>query len=269
MTDHPPFGDHPLQAGYGRPAPFNLGEALGWAWNKFTKNPAATVFPVLIIGVAFAVVFTLLSTTMATGMVLPDGDTAGSAAELDITTGLDYTGMLVFNVVAILLGAAFTSAYYSGALELADGKPVTVGSFLRPRRLGAVVVVMLIIGVVSSLLNWLIVLPANDSGSAALSFLATAAALAVAIAIALFTMFAVMALLDREFTPVEALKFSIAVVRQNFGTAATVLLVAGAICVVGALLCGVGLLIAAPVAILLQVYTWRRLTGGPIAPIAA
>ena len=39
-----------------------------------------------------------------------------------------------------------------------------------------------------------------------------------------------------------------------------------AITLVGALLCGVGLLVAAPVAYLLQVYAYRRLSGGALAP---
>ncbi|MBV9723370.1 MAG: hypothetical protein JO082_15820, partial [Mycobacterium sp.] len=36
--------------------------------------------------------------------------------------------------------------------------------------------------------------------------------------------------------------------------------------IVGAFLCGVGLIVAAPVALLLLVYTYRRLSGGAIAP---
>ena len=36
---------------------------------------------------------------------------------------------------------------------------------------------------------------------------------------------------------------------------------------VGALLCGVGLIVAVPVAALILVYAWRRLTGGQVAPL--
>jgi uncharacterized membrane protein len=35
---------------------------------------------------------------------------------------------------------------------------------------------------------------------------------------------------------------------------------------VGAILCGVGLLVAVPVAALLVAYSWRGLTGGYVAP---
>ncbi|MCV7191969.1 hypothetical protein [Mycolicibacterium brumae] len=269
MTHQPPFGAYPQQPGYGQPAPFHLGEAFGWAWNKFTKNPAATILPVLIIGVIFAVVFTALWGSSMSAVMAGDPAAGDSVSEVDVTAGTDLFSMFVFNVIAILLGAAFTSAYYSGALELADGRPVTVSSFIKPRRFGAVVAVMLIIGATSSVINWLIVLPANNSGSMALSMLASTAALVVALGIALFTMFAVMALLDRGLSPVEALKFSIALVRRNLGTAIVVLVTAAVICIAGAMLCGVGILVAAPVAMLLQTYTWRKLTDGHIAPVTA
>jgi uncharacterized membrane protein len=36
---------------------------------------------------------------------------------------------------------------------------------------------------------------------------------------------------------------------------------------VGALLCGVGLIVAVPVAALILVYAWRRLSGGQVAPL--
>jgi uncharacterized membrane protein len=38
---------------------------------------------------------------------------------------------------------------------------------------------------------------------------------------------------------------------------------------IGAILCGVGLLVTFPLALLVQVYTYRRLAGGPIAPLTA
>lgn len=267
MTHQPPFGVYPQQPDYGQPASFRLGEALGWAWNKVSKNPAATILPVLIFGVIFAGVFAALwGSSMSAVMA---GDPAVGVSEVDVTADADFVSMFAFNVIAILLGAAFTSAYYGGALDLADGRPVTLGSFVKPRRFGAVVAVTLIIGATSSVINWLIVLPANNSGSMALSMLASTGALVVALGIALFTMFAVLALLDRGLSPIEALKFSIALVRRNLGTAIVVLVTAAVICLAGAMLCGIGLLVAAPVAMLLQAYTWRKLTDGFIAPATA
>jgi uncharacterized membrane protein len=43
-------------------------------------------------------------------------------------------------------------------------------------------------------------------------------------------------------------------------------LIQGLLFVVGFFACGVGLLVTAPLAGLIQVYTYRRLSGGPVAP---
>ena len=44
-------------------------------------------------------------------------------------------------------------------------------------------------------------------------------------------------------------------------------LVAVATFIVGALACGVGLLVAAPVASLVEIYGYRKLTGGQVVPL--
>ena len=44
-------------------------------------------------------------------------------------------------------------------------------------------------------------------------------------------------------------------------------LVVVALAIVGALLCGVGLLVAIPVGLLIEVYAYRKLTGGSVAPL--
>jgi uncharacterized membrane protein len=36
---------------------------------------------------------------------------------------------------------------------------------------------------------------------------------------------------------------------------------------IGAIICGLGLLVTVPLALLIQVFTYRRLAGGPIAPV--
>ena len=45
------------------------------------------------------------------------------------------------------------------------------------------------------------------------------------------------------------------------------MLVIYAIAMVGALACGIGLIVAIPVAALFLVYTYRKLTGGQVAPL--
>ena len=79
--------------------------------------------------------------------------------------------------------------------------------------------------------------------------------------------FTVVALLDRNLSAVDAVKTSFELSKANFGNAFLTWLVMIAIVFVGALLCGVGLLVAVPVAALFLVFAWRRITGGQVAPL--
>jgi uncharacterized membrane protein len=80
-------------------------------------------------------------------------------------------------------------------------------------------------------------------------------------------MFTIVALLDRNLSPIDAIKNSFEITTKNVGNAVLAWLVMAAIIVVGALVCLVGLIVAAPVAALFEVYTYRRLTGGQVAPL--
>jgi uncharacterized membrane protein len=89
------------------------------------------------------------------------------------------------------------------------------------------------------------------------------------LAVAVFSFFALFTIAfatDRGLPAIEALKASFDTVRSNAGSTLLSWLVQFAIVLVGALLCGIGLVVAAPVALLIQVYTYRRLSGGSVAP---
>ena len=85
--------------------------------------------------------------------------------------------------------------------------------------------------------------------------------------VGLFTVFAIVAIVDRRLSPIDGLKASFDIVKSNFVPALLTWLIYFVILFVGGLLCGVGLLVAGPVATLFQVYSWRRLTGGQIAAL--
>jgi len=65
---------------------------------------------------------------------------------------------------------------------------------------------------------------------------------------------------------VLAVKASYRIAKANFGKALLAVLVIYVTYFVGALACGVGLLAAVPVAALFLTYTYRRLSGGQVAP---
>ena len=87
------------------------------------------------------------------------------------------------------------------------------------------------------------------------------------LAVAVFTMFAVIAVLDRNLSPIDGIKASIDVAKNNFGQVLLTFVVIVALGIVGALLCLVGLFVAVPLIALIEVYAWRKLTGGPVADL--
>src|ERR1700744_2941557 len=254
----PGYGPPPgkPQPGYGPPpgSGFSIGEAWAWAWNKFKKNLGPLVLAALVYGVigviVHGLVFVLLggATTDTTNV---DGDYGAS-----FQAGLGTVGTLVLSIVTFVFGIFVQAGFLSGGLDLADGRPVTVGSFFQPRKFGTVVLAGALLSVISSVLD-LLSLPG-------LMF-----ALLSYVLITVFTFFALFTIAfatDRGLAPIDALKASFTTVRTHVGETLVSYLVQGLLVVVGILACGVGILATGPIAVLIQVYTYRRLSGGPIAP---
>jgi uncharacterized membrane protein len=201
--------------------------------------------------VVHALVFVLLggATADTTGA---DGD-YGTSFAASLGTG----GTLVLSIVSFVFGIFVQAAFLSGGLDLADGRPVSVGSFFKPRNFGTVILAGALLSVISAVLD-LLSLPGVLF--ALLSF----------VLIAVFTFFALFTIAfatDRGLAPIDALKASFSTVRAHVGETLLSFLVQGLLVAVGFIACGVGILATGPIALLVQVYTYRRLSGGPIAPL--
>ena len=252
----PPAGYAP-QPGYGAPpggagpAQFNIGEAVSWAWNKFTKNAVALIVPLviylLVIGVLAAIAGVLpaaLGSSTNTTYTDAYGNTMSSTA---ITLGAaSYAVMAIGYVLLFITAIYMAAALLTGALDIADGKPVSIGSFFKPRNLGPVFLTAVLVGLGTAIGSLCIV------GGIIFAFIAQ---------------FAIPFVIDRSLSPIDAIKASYETVKSNFGGALLSFLVQYAIVLVGELLCGVGLLVAMPMALLIQVYTYRKLSGGQVAPV--
>jgi uncharacterized membrane protein len=188
------------------------------------------------------VLFILLSSDTETTTAIGSGYYTTSTSG-----GIGFTGIAVYYLVMIAAGIFMQAAVISGCLDLADGNPVTIGSFFKPRNFGTVILAALLLIVLTSILNFLCVIPG--------------------LIFSFFALFTIAFATDRALPAVEALKASIATVRSDLAGALLSWLVQLLVLAVGALLCGVGLLVAFPVATLIQIYTYRRLSGGPVAPL--
>lgn len=193
--------------------------------------------------------------------LLLGGATAGAGSDYG-TSDAAAPGTARFFVLVIVVFVAVIfaqAAYLSGLLDIADGRPVTVGSFFRPRHLVNVLLTAALLSVISVALHALSFIPPAGLFSI-VAFLAVAA-------FSFFTWFSIAFATDRGLSAFDALKASFMTVRSNVGGTALSWLLKFLHLVIGALLCGVGLIVGGPVGLLIQVYAYRRLSGGPIAPI--
>jgi uncharacterized membrane protein len=208
----------------------------------------ATLIVGAIVGVLYGIVYGLAFALAPSGVTTYD--TSGNGFEYSTSASFGVASILVLalgGLVMFVVIAALQSAYLGGILDIANGQPVTIGSFLKPRNIGNVIVATLIIGIATSIGYVLCVLPG--------------------LAVAFLTFFAIIALLDRNLSAIDGIKASFEVVKANFVPTLLTWLSCAAIAVVGALVCFVGLFVAIPVASLLQVYAWRKLSGGEIAAL--
>jgi uncharacterized membrane protein len=259
-----PPGGYPQ--GYGAPPTVDVGAGFSWAWNKFSKNAGPIIIATLIYGAVLAVlgaifwgiltfailggvgsIASLPTTTDAYGNTIVDPQAAADAGGLLGGIGFGaFLFIIIASLVMVVVGGAISSAYLGGLLDIANGTPVEVGSFLKPRSIGSVILASLIIGVVSGISIIVIVGP---------------------LVVAIFTIFTSVSIVERNLSPIDGIKNSFELVKSNFVPVLLTYLLIYVITAVGAALCGVGLLVAWPVAQLLMIYTYRKLGGGQLAPL--
>lgn len=249
----PPPGYGPPQPGYPPPPgypphpgqPFDVGDAFSWAWNKFTKNAVPLIVAVVVYGAIAALVYGLV--LVSTGGFNTNTADVGGGYGASFTAGLGTVGTIVLEIVSFAYGTFAQAATLSGILDIADGRPVSIGSFFKPRNFGGVIVAALLVGVFSAIGYLLCFIPG--------------------VIFTFFAMFTIAFVIDRGLPAFDALKASFTTVRSNIGGALLSWLVQFLVVLAGAFACGIGLIVAAPVTLLIQGYTYRRLSGGPIAPL--
>lgn len=242
----PGFPPHP---GWGAPA-YSVGEAFNWAWNKFTKNAGPLIVASLAYFAVGAVIYILGRVLMSavspeTLTAVSDGNDIIESTTRNFTAGSVVMTMLL-SLVQAAVGGVIAAAFYSGLFDIADGRPISYGSFFRPRNVVPVILAALIVGVLTEVGLVLCIIPG--------------------LIVMFFTWFTSVAIIDRTLSPIDGIRASIDVVKAHVGQVLLAALVGFAITLVGFLACGIGLLVAGPVYSLFLVYTWRKLSGGTVVP---
>ncbi|WP_193791278.1 hypothetical protein [Mycobacterium paraense] len=237
------------QAGYGAPQgpQFSVGEAFRWAWGKFTQNAMPLVVSALIYGLVFGAAYALIPIGGSMGSTTTTTNSDGYATTTANISAAGLAVMIVGYILVYAIGIFAQAAFLSGCLDLADGRPVSIGSFFKPRNLGMVILAGIIVGILTSIASACFVLPGLIVG--------------------LFAQFTIPFVIDRSQGAIDALKSSFSTVSSNFANALLAWLVQLAAVVVGAVLCGVGLLVGGPIAALVLTYSYRKLSGGQVVPL--
>jgi uncharacterized membrane protein len=85
------------------------------------------------------------------------------------------------------------------------------------------------------------------------------------LAVMFFSAFTLFFIIDKGMPAIDAIKASVSFTLANAGTLIVFFLACFAAIIVGTLLCFVGLLVAIPVVVLAQAYTYRTLQGEQVA----
>lgn len=246
----PPSGP-PGGYGYGPPAPvWNVGDALTYGWRKFQDNLA----PILLATVAmFGAILVLVVL-----WVVVQASVLGGSSEVTIdpdTGNLETSGgpslLLSLLLAALFVGALFVVAQVLGAmlvragLDVTDGRRLTTAGIFTIPQVGPVLVAALMIG--------------------AAVFVGTLLCYLPGLVVGFVTQYTLYFMLDQDLAPLDAIRASVTLVKDNLGTTLLWYVVGGLVGGAGAILCGVGLLLTLPIALIGTAYTYRTLTGRPVA----
>jgi uncharacterized membrane protein len=207
--------------------------ALSYGWEKFADNPATLMVPMIVVFVGLLVTGLALELVLAR-VRLGDGATGGL-----LVSGLSCAVLfLVFQLLA--------AGLYRGALRVVDGRSFAFGELFEGWDRTQVVIAGVLTAAAVGVGTVLCVVPG--------------------LVIAFLTQFTLLFVVDRGLTAVDAVKASVRLVAAHPGVTAVFYLLSAAATALGALLCGIGLLVTVPVVLIGSAYTFRRLQGGPVAP---
>lgn len=239
-TPPPPPGD-----GYGTPPPppggpygqagdaWSVSNALGYGWRKFTQNIGPILLLSLLVILA-SIILGAIGTAIDRAIFgTPD---PGSFQQ----TGNTFSTLLGF-IGQVAIGALIVRA----ALDLTEGRRLEIGALFGRINWGGVLVLAILVAIIETVGVLLCILP----GIVAMFFLS----------------FATYFLIDKDLSPIDAIKASATFVWHNAGKALVWAIVAFLVTIVGFCLFCVGILATVPIALIGTAYTYKKLTGQPVA----
>ncbi|MPY94476.1 MAG: hypothetical protein GEV08_15880 [Acidimicrobiia bacterium] len=153
---------------------------------------------------------------------------------------------LVFSVIAFIVSQVMTRGLVRSALTVVNGGTPEPGSVFSFDNIGPFLVGAILYGLLVGVGLVLCIIPGLILG-------------------ALFGFWS-FACVEQDLDGVSALKRSLELARSNFGSAFLFGLAYIGVNIVGALLCGIGLLVTIPLSYIAAAHFYRQLSGSPVAP---
>jgi uncharacterized membrane protein len=249
----PPGGG--AASGGGAPARYSVSEAFNYGWQKFQQNLGPWIGGLLLLFLVVILV-QLVYQFIVGGLI---GTTTSASFDIDPVTGevtttstglgAGFWGSLVVSflllIPVVILGMIATAQLVRAGLGTVDEGKIGFEKFFETRLLGPVVIAAIIAGL--------------------LTLVGVLACYVGSIIIAFFIQFYAYFVLGEEQSPWESIKSSFSFVNQHLANVIVLYLASALAVILGALACGVGLLIAYPVVLIAHAYTFRVLRGEPVA----
>lgn len=225
----PPYGSTPPPVGGS--SPFSPVDAVGYGWKKFREN-AGPIFLAGFILIAASIAFSILGNVVT-------GDSAG-------TVGVNFSlGGAFFQVLSTLAGYIVSAAIIRGMLDVTEGRTFDLGAAIGNLNFGNVIIASLVLSVLEVIGFILFVIPG--------------------ILFAFFTIFAMYFVVDKDQSPIDAIKSSYELIRAHIGDTLLLILLSIAVIVVGFIALCVGIFVALPIVLLAWAYAYKKFLGEPIA----
>ena len=220
-------------------APFQVGDAFNYGWKKFQEYLGPILIAMLIFFLVGGAV-NLIATLLGGGFgELTDPD--------DVGIGMFFgVGYLLFSLLSALVSLLIQAAVVRGALKITEGERVELSTFLSTENLGQVVLAAVLLAIGTAIGLILCIIPG--------------------LILIFFSQFTYQFILDKGLPAFDAIKASFALVNQNLGSVVGLFFASILAFIVGALLCGIGLIVAIPVTIIATAYAYKLMTGQPVVP---
>ncbi|WP_338892505.1 hypothetical protein [Rhodococcus sovatensis] len=247
------FPPGPQQYGsqqYGpQPTTLSVGAALTYGWKKFVANIGVWLAFMALFGGVLVAFYIIAVAVVLTTLIASENIEDSTFASAGDGTGFSV-GTVVMTFVAGILGFLASAVLIRGALLEIDGVRPGFGEFWRLPNIGQLALFAVVTAVISGVVNTV------DP------FVSLAISLVLGIAI----WFAVQFILDRGMSAWSAVVANVRLLGSSPGQLALLYLALIGINLVGAVLCGIGLIFTVPVTMIATTYAYRVLTGGTVSP---